>query len=174
VKLLIGVLLLLVAFVAAAIWQTSWRAEARAERGLVRSGQQRTPPPKAQDEGWGRVIIGRPSGAEPVQPAEPPASPRFPKSAPEADPGHDPSKRAGDRLAPPGSEQPTAAALGDGHVVVQSGDTLSRLCQAHYGTSRPDVVQALAAYNGLKDADSLRAGQTLNLPNLERLLGKKP
>jgi nucleoid-associated protein YgaU len=56
-------------------------------------------------------------------------------------------------------------------IVVTSGDSLSSLCQSHYGTSRLEVVQALALYNKLKDPNQLREGQSLSLPPIDRLLG---
>jgi nucleoid-associated protein YgaU len=64
---------------------------------------------------------------------------------------------------------PTAPAA-ESTIVVAAGQSLSTVCQSRYGTSRPDVVQALARYNGLKDANTVRAGDTLRVPTLEQLM----
>lgn len=169
-KLLIGVLLLLVTFVAAAMWQRSWRADAHAERERARSSGTglASPEPGARAEGWGRVIIGRPSGVDPEPPyaERPPAQVPTPPSS--ALPGSTPAKKNGARATP---AEPSPSA-GEERIVVRSGDSLSSVCQSHYGTSRQDVVQALALYNEMKDPNGLREGQTLKLPPLEKLVGK--
>ena len=54
-------------------------------------------------------------------------------------------------------------------LVVQQGQSLSAICQSHYGTARQDVVAALARFNGVADANRLREGMKLRLPPLERL-----
>jgi hypothetical protein len=69
VKLLIGVLSLLAAFAAAALWQSRWHAEAEAQREALRAGAPSSIEiaPEGEAPGWGRVIVGRPSGVDPVE-----------------------------------------------------------------------------------------------------------
>jgi nucleoid-associated protein YgaU len=175
VKLLVGVLLLVAAFAAAAIWQRNWRAEAEARRELARTSDGRSSPrPKAAaEEGWGRVIIGRPSGADPVAPSSEPL-PRADASAsplPAPSPAAPPAGETRQSTDPASGESPAVPA-GEARIVVQHGESLSSLCQTHYGTRRPEVVQALAAYNHLKDPDRVREGQVVVMPPIERLIVK--
>jgi hypothetical protein len=58
-------------------------------------------------------------------------------------------------------------------VVVLPGQNLSTICRGHYGTARVEVVEAVARHNRLANSDSLREGQTLDLPPLEQLLPKR-
>jgi hypothetical protein len=188
VKLLIGVLSLLAAFAAAALWQSRWHAEAEARREALRAGAPSSIEIAPEDEapGWGRVIIGRPSGADPVErgalaaesrgdassPPRATTDTRMPNRAPSA---AAPSAAAPSAAAPTSAAQtplassPRASAT-ESKIVVAPGQSLSTICQSRYGTSRPEVVQALARYNGLKDANALRAGDTLRAPPLEQLL----
>jgi hypothetical protein len=53
--------------------------------------------------------------------------------------------------------------------VVQKGDALGRLCQARYGSEH--YAGLLALHNRLEFA-ALRAGQSLDLPTLEALVGQ--
>jgi nucleoid-associated protein YgaU len=176
VKLLIGVLLLLVTFVAAAMWQRSWRAEAEMQRTLARSDEQRSRSVQSDEEreGWGRVIVGRPSGADPAPPiADRPAT-QLPTSIPTQNARPTTAEKTGSRPGQGGTALPSSASSSETRIVVKSGETLSSLCQTHYGTSRPEVLQALALYNNLKDPNNLREGQSLAVPPLERLLDKNP
>ena len=167
-KLLVGVLLLLVAFAAAVLWQRSWLATAEAKRDLAQQSDMRDSPAptRAGNGDWGRVIVGRPSGADPVEPptSATPSATRTPSSdAPT------PADRSGARATTAGPTHAPADTGPASSVIVQRGDSLSSLCQAHYVTSRKEVVQALARYNKLKDADQLREGATLLIPPLDRL-----
>lgn len=179
-KLLVGVLLLLFAFAGAVLWQRSWLAEAQAEREHARhDGALDSPESKrANDSGWGRVIVGRPSGADPVAPVAPPVSSSASSSAPSPTTtppsGTKPtvaatSERSNAPLATSKSARASADAGASTAIIVQRGDSLSSVCQAHYGTSRKEIIQALAAFNKLKDADHLREGDTLLIPPLDRL-----
>ena len=172
-KLLLGVLLLLAAFAAAALWQRSWRAEAVAEREIARErGGAGAMQSDASRKGtWGRVIVGRPSGADPAAPVMTPSplaesNPAAPAERTAAAPD------ASGRTSPTSGTSAIPTKASSSEVVVRAGDNLSSLCQAHYGTSRLDLVQALARYNGLKDPDHLREGQTLALPPVDQLLKK--
>jgi len=189
VKLLVGVLLLLFAFAGAVLWQRSWLAEAQAEREHARhDGALDSPESKrATASEWGRVIVGRPSGADPVAPLAPPVS-SSPPSAPsptattpasapkptaaatkldDSSPTSEPRSNA--PLATSKSARVSIDAGAATPIIVQRGDSLSSVCQAHYGTSRKEIVQALAAFNKLKNADQLREGDTLLIPPLDRL-----
>jgi nucleoid-associated protein YgaU len=141
------------AFALAAMWQEQKLAELRRERQLasrVSAGVLVETPSGALPAGKGVVIIGRPSGAEPLEmsPAE---------QAPEqAGSGADPR-------AEPGAE------LADFVMEVRAGQTLSGIAHAVYGTAPSGLVRRLAEYNGLEDPDMLRAGQRLCLPPRERL-----
>ncbi|MBK7877975.1 MAG: LysM peptidoglycan-binding domain-containing protein [Planctomycetes bacterium] len=52
---------------------------------------------------------------------------------------------------------------------MRRGQTLSAICQSHYKTARPSVVDAVARHNKLSDPASLREGQRILLPPLDSL-----
>lgn len=134
---------LLAAFVLAWRIQDRWAAERRDERDAaygIRSGS-------ASDDGFGHVVVGEPSGAAPIVVTPPPAAPRPANGAA-------PAPSGADRLR---------------HHVVQSGESLSKICSAYYGTARKDVVDAVARANGLSSPETVRAGQRLVLPPLAEL-----
>jgi len=93
--------------------------------------------------GWGSVVLGAPSGALP-----PVASPEPAVAAPAPIP------------EPPAQES---------EIVVAPGQSLSLICKEHYGTASVALVEALARFNELESANSVRAGQKLRLPPLETL-----
>ena len=168
-RLLLGALLLAVLFAAAWSWQRSFTAGARAERARLRG----TPPGAAAaerdevaEEGWGTVVVGRPSGAEPYEPL-PDVAPGPAEGAPAPGspvpgaPAPDPAARDADHAAAPPREF---------KLVVQPGQSLSTICRQHYGSGRRELVRALARYNGIENEDQLRAGRDLLLPPIEKLL----
>lgn len=59
--------------------------------------------------------------------------------------------------------------LPDFELTVQPGQTLSQICEAHYGTAASSLVRALADYNGLADVDALGVGERLRLPEIGEL-----
>lgn len=129
----------------AALWQQRVTDAYKQERRL-RHGM-----PAAQDmrgEGWARLVLGRPSGEASLQ-------------VPEVLTPIVPAPGESDVAAPPPAYPP------DYEYVVNGGDVLGRICQAHYDSSRPliQVVDAVAAYNDLR-ANSIREGQVLLLPDL--------
>ena len=144
------------AFGLAALWQ-SRRVEAlKAERRLaaqIQDGEIGDSASGLIEAGWGVVVVGAPSGVEP------------PAAAPEVDAG-DPAVVDQPQPAPPA---PGDALLGDFELVVEAGQTLSKIAKAHYGSAARDLVGALARYNGLADENALRAGQRLKLPPLDQL-----
>jgi nucleoid-associated protein YgaU len=134
------------AFALAAMWQEQKLAELRHERELasrVAAGIVVETPSGALPAGKGVVIIGRPSGADPIP--VPPAAEESPQ------PVQDESE------------------LADFVMEVRSGQTLSGIAHAFYHTAPSGLVRRLAEYNGLEDPNQLRAGQRLALPPRERL-----
>lgn len=105
-------------------------------------------PVPALPPGWGSVVLGAPSGAE-IPAAEVPAPAPTPTPAPEPLP------------------QPPAAR--EFELTASPGQTLSAICKAHYGSASVALVEALARFNQLASADSVRAGQKLRLPPIETL-----
>jgi len=137
------------AFALAAMWQEQKLAELRRGRELasrVAAGIVVETPSGALPAGKGVVIIGRPSGADPIP------LPQAPVVLPEEG-------------VPPEPE----SELADFVMEVRSGQTLSGIAHAVYGTAPSGLVRRLAEYNGLANPNQLRAGQRLSLPPRERL-----
>lgn len=156
--------MLLTLFAWAAVWQKSWTAEVRAERDESWSADTRADTARPDlRSGWSRVIVGRPSGAEPLD--APPRSTmasvpnELRKELPKATP-------TGETNVTPLIQER------EFELVVQRGQSLSKIAQAHYHSSRNDMLQALTAYNKLKDPGSLREGERILLPPIEKLLPK--
>ena len=169
-RLLLGAVILLALFSAAALWQRSWTEESRSNRAPFPS-EVSGPFPETETAGWSRVVLGRPSGGEPY--GGPPAAVG---ESPERDGPKDhaqPPIQAPRRDSPetplpspaPGPTQPEKDPL----VLVQAGQTLSEICRDHYGTARHELVLAVARYNQLAGPDSIREGQEILLPTLESL-----
>jgi nucleoid-associated protein YgaU len=164
VRVLLGGSLLVLLFLAASLWQRTWTSAARAERSAER-GDQGAPtidvPP-----GWSRVVIGRPSGAEPFRGSSSP-SPQADASGGGPTPTAPQSKPSQPKpTLPDAPERPS-------QVIVRSGQNLTAICREHYGTARVDVVAAVSRHNQLANPDALREGQTLELPPLDQLIGKR-
>jgi LysM repeat protein len=64
----------------------------------------------------------------------------------------------------------TAAAAANTYTVV-AGDTLSAICRRFYG--EPSLYPQLASYNKLTNANLIRTGQVLTLPDIETLKGTR-
>jgi nucleoid-associated protein YgaU len=162
-------LILIGLFAIANVWQARWTRSVEAERDAARGARPAAP---LQDwPEWGKVIVGRESGVEPVEPLPAPAA----KAPPTA--GHGTPAQAGQPAArapapraatPPEPAKELPASTETKHVV-GAGQSLSTIAKAHYGSARKELVDALAAYNKLADAGSIRAGQTLLLPPIEKL-----
>jgi len=120
---------------------------------LRRAGPESVPrePVPALPPGWGSVVLGAPSGAQPPAQLQPPA----PAPAPAPEP-----------QAPTAPEPPAAREF---ELTVSPGQTLSKICKEHYGTASVALVEALARFNQLASADAVRAGQKLRLPPLATL-----
>jgi nucleoid-associated protein YgaU len=144
------------AFGIAALWQ-SRRVEAlqreRETAARIQNGELVHGSDGLIEAGWADVVVGRPSGVDAI--GESAAEP-MPQSAPEP-------------VEQVPATPPAPVALGDFEKVVQSGETLSEIARAHYGTAAHDLVTALARYNGLSDSNALREGQKLRLPPIDQL-----
>ena len=112
--------------------------------------------------GWTRLLMGRPSGVQPVAAA----------GALDHGIASEPDTVPVPVWPTPGSAKGEQAATDHRpvfQVTVRSGDTLGELCQGFYGTARPSLVSAVAHYNGLPGPDHIREGQVLRLPPQEDL-----
>jgi nucleoid-associated protein YgaU len=147
-------LLLAGAFGVAALWQSRRVSRLEEERDFARrveAGEVRATSEEEIPAGWATVVLGGTSPARTPQPA----AESMPTNA----------------QVPPTSE-PAATAPSpspDFELIVEPGQSLSKIARAHYGTAPVALVRALARYNGLADEGSLQAGQTLRLPPVEML-----
>lgn len=173
----------------AASWQNRTTAELQSRRSLRYAA-----PADAADNdtaGWSRLIFGRPSGAEPLPIPEQAlrADTPWPGSG-SVDAGAQGEGLAGDEYdqgAPPPDGNPAPNELRsvgfestiapryarDFEYVVRANDSLGVICQKHY-EERPllKLVEAVALYNNLKSPDSIRAGDTILLPDAAVLFPK--
>ncbi len=142
--------------------------------GDLRTGRERAPdllseggaPEPPPLPGWGHVVLGAPSGAEP-RPRPIVATPP-PSADAEGQPG-EPASGPGPRsepIAPPRWPE-------DLELVVRPGQMLSKIAAAEYGRATEELVMLLAAYNGLSDPNKLQAGQTLRVPVKDKLLATR-
>lgn len=161
-RFVLGALLLLALFALAKRWQEHWTTELRAER--ERTFVRQELPSDDRAPVLGRVVVGRQSGADAFEGTN--AQIQIPGGGAARGMASSP-----DRVpAPPPPQQ---SAVREFQLVVQRGQRLSDICRKHYGTSRGELVDALARYNQMADADHLREGQRLLLPPLESLLGQQ-
>lgn len=150
-RILIWILLLLGLAFAAARYHDRFMSDAREERD---ARQRDFRAEEGLPDGYGHAIVGGASGAEPVGP---PVS---------AQPAPSPALRTEPVRPPPASEGTGAAGV---EHVVKAGESLSKICAAHYGSGRADVVAAVVKFNHLASGDSIREGQKLQLPPLAKL-----
>ena len=104
-----------------------------------------------------RVLIGAPSGADPVSQLEGSGSAPL---------------RELDPTAPELWDDPSPPQPATFELKVHPGSTLSKICQDFYPEPRPplsQVVEAVARWNGLVSPNDLRAGQRLQLPTIRQL-----
>lgn len=148
-------------FGAAFLWQERHWAGIRAEQRAVEAEQDARAHPTESgtlEAGRAVLVVGNPSGADPVprpQEAREPESPR----------AEGPTAVSSDPDSPL-----TREPLPEFQLEVQPGQTLSGLAHLHYGEHGSELLEALAAHNGLASVDALRAGAILRLPPIERLL----
>ena len=154
-RLLLGLLILGGLFLVAANWQENLRSSVLKTRRLERGIPSHVDPTVNGQDGWTTLVLGAPSGAKSIRPknAAPPES---------IIQGPTPEPVTPQPLPP--TIQP------DQERTIAPGDSLSRICEQHYGTSRPRLVQALARYNDLSSPNQIRVGATLLLPDLDLLL----
>lgn len=156
----IWIALLVAAFVLAWQLEDRWSDAHRAERDAAYS--RITADESALPEGFGRVVVGAPSGADPILGQQPPdvgSGTRTGMDATSTNVGAEPARSASPPSNPAGLRR---------HVV-RKGESLSKICAAFYGTARKDVVDAVARANGLTNSGAIREGQALVLPTLEEL-----
>ena len=141
---------------------------AKAESAGVKQNPPHPSPLAHLPPGWGRIVLGRPSGAEPTARLEaiaPPADPGVPAidqpDSPTVEPPHEP--------LPAPSTWPS-----DQELIVRPGQSLSKIIAGAYGRSTPALVSKLAAYNGMENANKLREGQKLLIPTKDKLLELVP
>lgn len=100
-----------------------------------------------EGDGWDLLVLGRPSGAEPLRRPEP--------------------VRPLPVVVDQGTVRPLPSIVpSDTRYVVQPNDVLGLICQAHYDV-RPlsSVVAAVAEYNDLSSVDAIQSGDILLLPD---------
>jgi hypothetical protein len=162
VRVFLGLLLFAAAFLLASTIHRQWTDGVRREREGLRERRQLA---AADDfETWGRaeLVFGRPSGREPLDV-------ELPGPAEDAVLAGSSTSDAAADGAPPSDWTPPVY-----EMTVQRGQVLSTICQDFYGTSRPPLPDQVAVFNGLEDADSVRAGQVLRLPPLSMLRESNP
>lgn len=155
-RILLGWLILLTCAALAGVIQSRWTEGVRTEREeLLRARGARTGP----DDGWSQVIVGAPSGAEAAEidwypqplPVDPEPEPTFDDDlSPSIDPAPEPEERTW-------------------QVRISSGMVLSKLCAEAYGRGTPQIVDAVARYNGLGNANHLSVGDVIFLPPYSEL-----
>jgi len=162
VRILVGLTLLFLTFGLAAWWQRRTLNDMRLQREAA-SGtsleEERLP-------GWGELLIGTPSGADPVERTQSPA-----ESEPGTEDMEERSRAAGGHPGAPQAlpTQPPPAFPPPYELRIRSGQRLWSLLQRHYGHVGPELVQEIADYNGLADADMIEVDQLLLLPSEEEL-----
>lgn len=154
-RALLGLLILGSLFVMAASWQlrtTSDLRDSQSKRYNVASDTELGGP------GWSRLVLGRPSGADPLAIPEPARDPGRPPA-----PGTDGIL---DDLPPPVPAPPPVRLPPDRVYTVKKNEVLGTICQKEYEV-RPlhDLIQRVARYNNLASAGDIREGQELLLPD---------
>lgn len=149
-RALIGLVVLGTLFIMAASWQSRMTSELRQDRSQRYNVADDSAPGQ---EGWSRLILGRPSGADPLRVLES-GGPAVTFS-PEVTPG-----------PPTPDPEPAYRYRGDRVHRVRSNEVLGKICQEHYEVRPLDaVVAAVATYNELASPDDIREGQELLLPD---------
>ena len=155
-RVFLGLIVLLSMFLMAAFWQKGYTRRLQEQRDIEQGYSVHS---TSADDRWVKLVLGRPSGAEPL--AAPIHLQGTPPDPAPVDPG----------VPAPPTETDIEP---DVTYVVQSNDVLGTICQERYGTANPKVIDAVALYNDLKDPNDLDLGQTLALPSLEVLFPKGP
>ena len=162
-RALLLALVLVGLFLLATLGQKRWTERLRLSRDLALDHPVSTEADPV-DEGWSLLVVGRPSGTDPLP---------YPEHgwASSGDVTEEPA--SGKPLAAEADPTPTsesvAQAAPDFVYRVQHGDTLGEICKGHYGTSRREILDTVASYNGLSTPDAIREGSLLYLPVLAGL-----
>lgn len=150
-------LLLLCLCAIAGLVQVRWRRGVEVERRELRTVPTTI---EEREQGWARITVGEPSGAEPVR-----VEVWWPEPAAEEGPGAPPSPPPGTPPSPGGSSDPPPGYRpADFVYTVPRGRVLSKICEEFYGTGRPPLPQRVAEYNHMASPDELKEGQVLRLP----------
>ena len=152
-RALVLLLLLAAGFGLAAVWQSRHLDRLRGERetaARVVEGEVSQTSSGLVPAGMALVTVGRPSGVAPLEGER--ENPRVEAGEAEGEFDHPP--------------------LPDFELVVREGQSLSKIAAAHYGEATRELVEALARYNGMEDADLLKVGDRLLLPQVEVLVGE--
>ncbi|MEC8495556.1 MAG: hypothetical protein VXZ39_11560 [Planctomycetota bacterium] len=158
-RALIGLMVLGTLFVMAASWQSRMTSELRKDRSQRYNVADDSAPGQ---EGWSRLILGRPSGADPLLISEPrgPVASFSLQEAPR-----------------PVRPDPTPAPRFRRDRVhrVRPNEVLGKICQENYEV-RPlaTVVERVAIYNDLASPNDIREGQELLLPDPAVLFPERP
>ncbi len=146
-------------FLCAVIGQQRWTQQLLRTRDLALGHPGETAPvPPGED--WSLLIVGRPSGTDPLPyPERGWASPAVLEE--ESAPGN---PLAGEADPDPFSQAETGVAP-DFVYRIQHGDTLGAICQGHYGSARSALLESVAKHNGLSSRDAIREGSLLYLPD---------
>ncbi len=169
-RFILGLTILFAVFAVSSLWHGQEQKALLIQRELLQAENEREAKaslagsfdgavaPRQNEPGWGDVIVGRPSGAERIQPA-PQINYAQPTTA-ASEPQNWGTMEAGSPPPPPA----------DFELTIQSGQVLGSIVSTHYGRVSPDLEQRLAKYNGLSSPDKLRVGQKLKLPTEQTLL----
>lgn len=174
-RILIGIACLVLVFGISSLWHRSEMDDFRAQAGLGGQSVVKAAEVRNHPAGWGEVIVGSPSQAEPIYVAPSPPRTRARRLTPPDQLGsvNEEASNSGSLSDSSAAELSTEGGLqapADWELVVGSGDVLSRIVRVHYGRVSPELEQRLAEYNGLSSPDKLKVGQTLYLPAEELLL----
>ena len=142
-RTLIGLTILGTLFLLAAFWQEFETSDARDRRRHEFGVETEIQAKVPPGEGWTTLVLGSPS-------------------------------RALSRLPDRCRSRPGTRPIDSDITVhrVKSGEYLGGICNDHYGTSKPGLVNAVAAFNGLSSPNALKADTNIQLPPRALLLGQ--
>lgn len=148
----------------AVLVQERWRARLMLERDLGRSQPALA---SGLGEDWSTLLIGGPSGVEPL--AFPEKGWASPVDSTEMAQDALPLSAEAEITGPAAEASELEREYAPDFVYrVQQKDTLGKICEQHYGTSKQSLVEAVALYNGLTSVNAIRAGALLYLPDSGR------
>lgn len=169
-RFILGLTILFAVFAVSSLWHGQEQKALLIQREFLQAENEREAkaalagsfdgvvPPRENEPGWGDVVVGRPSGADRVEPA-----PQVNYGQPTPATGQPQNWGTMEAGSPP-------PAPADFELTIQSGQVLSSIVATHYGRVSPDLEQRLAKYNGLSSPDKLRVGKKLKLPTEQTLL----